>query len=108
MVANPVTSAFIATIRACAWVSPDHVQLIVGPALWIKTNEATGAWSFGVNSAGAWLLAADVFALLSASSANADGTIVTAAGDTMVLVPNGSTHAAEMGQPPPPPPPPPA
>lgn len=107
MVDHPVTSAFLATIRACAWVAPDHVQLIVGPPLWIHvSDQGDGHWSFGAQD-GSVAIDGSVFSILGVSTANADGTFTRADGVTVKqLVPsNGQVTIDEPPDAPPPPPP---
>jgi len=114
MVTNPVTSAFLATIRACSWVAPTdaspiaHVHVGAGPELWIRiSDQGDGHWSFGAAD-GAWSLPADVFGdLFVATNADTDGKYVRADGTHVELQAVAATHAAEPDIPPSPPPPPP-
>lgn len=109
MVDHPVTPAFLATLRTCFHVAPDHVQLIVGPPLWIHvSDQGDGHWSFGAQS-GSWALSSDTFADLVAAdpTPDADGKYVRADGTHVELVAVANTHAAEPDVPPSSPPPPP-
>lgn len=105
---RPVTPSFLATLRACAWESPERLTLATEPptSLRVCVGES-GAWALGKDPREPRTMSSGVFDQVRAARANDDGTLDFGGGWMVALLDDVDTGAALPGEIPDPPPPPP-
>lgn len=102
---RPVSPAFLATLRACTWESPERLTLATSPpiALRVCVGEG-GAWALGTDPREPRSMSRDVFEQLIGSTVNEGGSLVLG-GRAWALF-DAADGWATPGEVPPPPPPP--